>query len=178
MFGEACSTDVSQWLMNVVHTDTFYWNEVCIASFQNAQHKRKYSSLHYRRIHTKGKSAKILKCSQFRKTGPLNVNALSTVGYPPLTVQSFFFFFKFLLDTCPFVGPLIPLFGTSGDVSSGFQSQSGFCLIRTCGGIRNIRSLRFTSGATHLPVYNASIAASHLPHMRVSAVVGCRDLNR
>ena len=42
-----------------------------------------------------------------------------------------FFFEKFLLDTCPFVGPLIPLFWTSGDVSSGFQSQSGFCLIRT-----------------------------------------------
>ena len=35
------------------------------------------------------------------------------------------FFLKFLLDTCPFVGPLIPLFWTSGDVSSGFQSQSG-----------------------------------------------------
>ena len=30
-----------------------------------------------------------------------------------------------LVDTCPFVGPLIPLFWTSGDASSGFQSQSG-----------------------------------------------------
>ena len=30
-----------------------------------------------------------------------------------------------MLDTCPFVGPLIPLFRTSGDVSSGFQRQSG-----------------------------------------------------
>ena len=29
-------------------------------------------------------------------------------------------FLKFLLDTCPFFGPLIPLFWTSGDVSSGF----------------------------------------------------------
>ena len=35
----------------------------------------------------------------------------------------------------------------------------------------------FTSGVTPLPVYNASIAASHLPHMRVSAEVGCQDLN-
>ena len=26
--------------------------------------------------------------------------------------------------------PLVPLFWISGDVSSGFQSQSGFCLIR------------------------------------------------
>ena len=34
------------------------------------------------------------------------------------------FFFKILVDTCPFVGPLIPLFWTSG-VSSGFQSQNG-----------------------------------------------------
>ena len=41
-----------------------------------------------------------------------------------------------------------------------------------------IHSLRFTSGATPLLVYNASIAASHLPHMRISAEVGCRDLNR
>ena len=42
-----------------------------------------------------------------------------------------FFFFKFLTDTCPFcfLGPLVPLFWISGDVSSGFQSQSGFCLI-------------------------------------------------
>ena len=28
------------------------------------------------------------------------------------------------------MGPLIPLFWTSGDISSGFQSQSGFCLSR------------------------------------------------
>ena len=38
--------------------------------------------------------------------------------------------------------------------------------------------LKLPSGATPLPVYNASIAASRLPHMRVSAEVGCRDLNR
>ena len=43
-------------------------------------------------------------------------------------------FFKsfFLSDTltCPILGPLVPLFWISGDISSGFQSQSGFCLIR------------------------------------------------
>ena len=38
------------------------------------------------------------------------------------------YFFQFLEDTSPFCGALIPLFCTSGDVSSGFQSQSGFCL--------------------------------------------------
>ena len=44
----------------------------------------------------------------------------------------FFFFLKsFLSDTftCPILGPLVPLFWISGDVSSGFQSQRGFCLI-------------------------------------------------
>ena len=28
-------------------------------------------------------------------------------------------FFSFLLESCPFLGPLIPLFWTSGDISSG-----------------------------------------------------------
>ena len=39
--------------------------------------------------------------------------------------------FIFLADNCPFVGPLATLFWISSDVSSGFQSQSGFCLICT-----------------------------------------------
>ena len=29
------------------------------------------------------------------------------------------------MDTCHFLGPLIPLFRTSGDVSSEFQNQNG-----------------------------------------------------
>ena len=42
-----------------------------------------------------------------------------------------FFNKVFLSDTftCRILGPLVPLFWISGDVSSGFQSQSGFCLI-------------------------------------------------
>ena len=47
--------------------------------------------------------------------------------------DNFFFFFKLFLSdtfTCPILGPLVPLFWISGNVSSGFQSQSGFCLIR------------------------------------------------
>ena len=45
---------------------------------------------------------------------------------------SFVFIVFFLSDTftCPNLGPLVPLFRISGDVSSGFQSQSGFCIIR------------------------------------------------
>ena len=41
----------------------------------------------------------------------------------------FCFFLKFLADTCPFLGPLVPLFWISGDISFGIQSQSGFCFI-------------------------------------------------
>ena len=37
----------------------------------------------------------------------------------------------FLVDTytCPILKPLVPLFWISGDASSGFHCQSGFCLI-------------------------------------------------
>ena len=59
----------------------------------------------------------------------------------------------------------------------GFKARVGSALFELCGGVRDICSLRFTSGATHLPVYKASIAASHLPHMHVSAEVGRQDLN-
>ena len=45
--------------------------------------------------------------------------------------QCFYGFFKkFLADThVLFWGPLVPLFWISGDISSGFHSQNGFCLI-------------------------------------------------
>ena len=73
----------------------------------------------------------------------------------------FFFFLNFWRTWVLFVGPLIPLFWTSGDVSSGFQSQSRFCLIRTwrrC--TSNItHSLRFTSGAAPADLLAASMAA-------------------
>ena len=59
----------------------------------------------------------------------------------------------------PFVGPLIPLFWTSGDVSSGFQSQSGFCLICTWWRCMCCTILRFTSAATNTDLLVASMAA-------------------
>ena len=46
-------------------------------------------------------------------------------------------------------------------------------LFKLCGGICDICSLRFTSGMSPLLVYMVSIAASHFPHMHVSAEVGC-----
>ena len=58
----------------------------------------------------------------------------------------------------------------------GFKARAGSALFELCRGIPDIRSLRFTSGATPLPVYIASIAAGRFPHMRVSAEVGCRIL--
>ena len=54
----------------------------------------------------------------------------------------------------PFLGPLIPVLWTSGDVYPGFQSQGGSlacflaCVI-----------LRFTSGATPVDFFVASMAA-------------------
>ena len=51
---------------------------------------------------------------------------------PVITDQSLLVsFFNVLRTSVLVVEPLIPLFWTSGDVSSGFQSQCGFCLIRT-----------------------------------------------
>ena len=47
----------------------------------------------------------------------------------------------------------------------GFKARVGSALFELCRGIRDIRSPRFTSGATPLPVYIASIAAGHFfPH--------------
>ena len=46
------------------------------------------------------------------------------------TVVFFVLFFLFLLDTCPFLGPLIPLFRTSGNIPLGFKTRMG-SLIRT-----------------------------------------------
>ena len=40
----------------------------------------------------------------------------------------------------PILGAVVPLFGTPGDVPSGLQSQSGFCLICFCGGECNVSS--------------------------------------
>ena len=60
----------------------------------------------------------------------------------------FFFFFKnFCRTQVLFVGPLIPLFWTSGDVCPGFQSQDGFPRLRASLPVHN-GFLRFTSGAT------------------------------
>ena len=58
----------------------------------------------------------------------------------------FFFFLIFWRTHVLFLGSLVPLFWISGDVSSGFQSQSGFCLIRYfCGGECNVQMVIFNT---------------------------------
>ena len=49
----------------------------------------------------------------------------STNFYEHLKMKGFSIFLENLVDTFPFVVPLITQFCTSGDVSSWFQSQSG-----------------------------------------------------
>ena len=99
-------------------------------------------------------------------------------------IVSFFFSFFLIFFKKFFVGHMSICGATDTPVLDllvmsplGFKARVGSALFELCGGICDIRSLRFTSGATPLPVYNASIAASCLPHMCVSAEVGCRDLN-
>ena len=76
----------------------------------------------------------------------------STIQMPKLRLIYKYLSLKFFLSdtfTCPILRPLIPLFWISGDVSSGFQSQSGFCLIRIAeANVMYIHSPRSTCGAT------------------------------
>ena len=72
--------------------------------------------------------------------------------------------------TCPILGPLVPMFWISGNVSSGFQIQSGFCLNRiflprwmNYYYYYYYYSLRSTSGATPANYMTASIIADHFP---------------
>ena len=65
-----------------------------------------------------------------------------------------------------FLGSLVPLFWISGDVSSGFQSQSGFCIIHFfCRGECNVHSLRSTSGATRANLLAAGAQPVTSPHV-------------
>ena len=60
-------------------------------------------------------------------------------------------------------GPLVPLFWISGDVSSGFQSQSGLPYSH-CRGEHNVHSLRSTSSATLADILAAGAQPVLSPH--------------
>ena len=62
-----------------------------------------------------------------------------------------------------FLGPLVPLFWISFNVSSGFQSQSGLPYLH-CGGKHNVHSLRSTSGATLADLLAAGLQSVMSPH--------------
>ena len=99
--------------------------------------------------------------------------------------QRIFFFFFFLKNFCwthvhfwghwypcfglhthvHFWGHWYPCFGLLVTSPLGFKARVGFALFTLGRGLHHIRSLRFTSGATPLPVYNATIVASCLPHV-------------
>ena len=64
---------------------------------------------------------------------------------------------------CPILGPLVPLFWISSDVSSGFQSQSGLPYLH-CGGEYHVLSLRSTSGATHADLLAVGLLSVLSPH--------------
>ena len=51
----------------------------------------------------------------------------------------------------------------------GFKARVGSALFKLCGGVHDIHFLKFTSGATPLPVYMTSIVAGCFPHMRITA---------
>ena len=85
------------------------------------------------------------------------------------------FFFCGFADTysCFILGPLIPLFWISGDISSGFQTQNGFCLIFFCGDKCNIHSLEIHLCATLANILTTSTAANCLPSCVFQHMMWC-----
>ena len=67
-------------------------------------------------------------------------------------------------------------FRTAGDVSSGFQSQSGQPDSHFGRGVDDVHPLRFTSHATPVDLLAANIVASHFPNMHILAKLKCEDL--
>ena len=89
-----------------------------------------------------------------------------------LSIYVFFSFFKvFGGHMCPILGTLVPLFWISGDISSGFQSQSGFCIICLfCGDECNVHSPRSPSGATPADLLMAGITVSHQQRWELAGI--------
>ena len=88
-------------------------------------------------------------------------------------MDNYFVCYFYFCGHVSFLGPLMPLFWTCSDISSGFQSQSmqPYSLFWQ-------RHVWCTFREIHLwcntDLLTASTAAGHFPHMRVSAEVGCR----
>ena len=82
-----------------------------------------------------------------------------------------FFKKRFWRRSVLFVGPLIPLFCTSGNVSPGFQSQGGspflYALLPICN-----RILRFTSGVTPVDLLVASMTVELFQSIYLQTSIG------
>ena len=73
------------------------------------------------------------------------------------------------------LGSLVPLFWISGDVSSGFQSQSGFCLIRIAEA--NVMYIpQDPPLVLHMPTSWQPACRQSCPHILLQKR-GCRDSN-
>ena len=72
-----------------------------------------------------------------------------------------FFKLNFCRTQVLFMGPLIPLLWTSGDVCPGFQSQGGFPCLHASSPAHN-GFLRFTSGAT--PAFSTNSGVHCIRH--------------
>ena len=70
------------------------------------------------------------------------------------------------------MGPLIPLFRTSGDISSMFQNQSGQPYLHLGRGLCVTHSLRLTSGVTPADLLVASMAAEPISSTYLRAGIG------
>ena len=87
-----------------------------------------------------------------------------------------YFLKKFLGHKSSLWGTWYPCFELLVTSPLGFKTRVG-SLIWTLQRHTWYIYLRFTSGATPLPVYNASIAAGCLQQMHVSVEMGCGNLN-
>ena len=124
-----------------------HWNLLCILIVKS--HQIEVSSQHQRAVAAVLFEVQVFCESSLVLPAELDIGVLLIISLLPMlsmlslttcwswrrtmnysAVGNSFFFFKFWRTWVLFVGPLIPLFWTSGDISSGFQSQSGFCLIQ------------------------------------------------
>ena len=104
-------------------------------------------------------------CASLYRSNTVNS---STVNSNFDLIRSFLFCFKkFWRTYVLFFGPLVPLFWISGDVSSGFQSQSLFCLI-CCFVEANVMYIPQDSPlVVHVPTSWWPACSWSLPHMPV-----------
>ena len=84
--------------------------------------------------------------------------------------------FRSFTTACPFLGPLVPLFWISGDVSSGVKSQSGFCFIHFFAEANVMYIPRDPPLVLHLLTSWWPVCSWSCPHILLQRW-GCQDSN-